>query len=352
MNRIDTFPVQPTFTIRDIPVYGDVILSPMAGFSDKPYRLICREYGSAMSYTEFVSADGILHGNERTMQMLEFDRSESPMVFQIFGNDERRLEEAARRIEPLGPDIIDINMGCSVRKVSGRGSGAALLRDPAKIGRIFKRLTKALSVPVTGKIRLGWDESSLNYLEVARVMEDNGAALIAIHGRTKAQSYKGQARWEPIAEIKQAVSIPVIGNGDVKCVADIERMKHHTGCDGVMIARAAIGNPWIFRRKDTHQVTLAEKSALIYRHLELMLDFYGEERGLVLFRKHIVKYVRGLAHITKVKQQLVTCTQPEEFIALMTTYEAEAEARAERTARWQNLPELRQSSIQPSVNLL
>jgi nifR3 family TIM-barrel protein len=320
--------VTPTFTIKNIPVYGDVILSPMAGFSDMPYRLICREYGSAMSYTEFVSADGILHGNERTWEMLRFAPSESPMVFQIFGNDEATLEAAARKIEQLGPDIIDINMGCSVRKVSGKGSGAALLREPAKIGRIFKRLTGALSVPVTGKIRLGWDSSTLNYLEVAKVMEDNGAALVAVHGRTKAQAYNGVANWDAIAEIKQAVNIPVIGNGDVKSVADIARMKQHTGCDAVMIARAAIGNPWIFRGKDIHTVTLAEKAALIYRHLDLMLDFYGEERGLVLFRKHVVKYVRGLSHIAQVKAQLVTCTRPEQFIALMHQYEADSAARA------------------------
>lgn len=315
---------KPAFMVGHIPVYGDLILSPMAGFSDKPYRLICREYGSAMSYTEFVSADGILHGNERTRQMLEFDSTERPMVFQIFGSDEASLEEAARRIEPLGPDIIDINMGCSVQKVSGRGAGAGLLREPAKIGRIFARLSKALSVPITGKIRLGWDDDSLNYLEVAKILEDNGAALIAVHGRTKAQAYKGLANWDAIAEIKQAVSIPVIGNGDVTSVADIKRIKHHTGCDGVMIARAAIGNPWIFQRKDTHQVTLAEKAKLIYRHLDLMLDFYGPEQGLVLFRKHVVKYVRGLAHIIKIKQQLITCSRPEEFIALMHAYEAEA----------------------------
>ncbi len=314
--------------IRDIPVYGDLILSPMAGFSDKPYRLICREYGSAMSYTEFVSVDGILHGNERTAQMLAFDPSERPMTFQIFGNDEVKIEEAVRQIEQLGPDIIDLNMGCSVPKVSGHGSGAALLREPAKIGRIFARLTRALSVPVTGKIRLGWDNQSLNYLEVAKVLEDNGAALIAVHGRTKAQAYNGQANWDAIAAIKQAVKIPVIGNGDVQCVADIERIKRHTGCDGVMIARAAIGNPWIFQRKDMHQITLAEKSKLIHRHLNLMLDFYGEERGLILFRKHVVKYVRGLAHIAQVKTQLVTCTHPEEFIELMHTYEVEAGERA------------------------
>jgi nifR3 family TIM-barrel protein len=182
-------------------------------------------------------------------------------------------------------------------------------------------------VPVTGKIRLGWDEDSLNYLDVARIMEDNGAALVAVHGRTKTQAYKGVANWDAIAEIKQAVTIPVIGNGDVTCVADIDRIKQHTGCDGVMIARAAIGNPWIFQRKDTHEITLAQKAQLIYRHLDLMLDFYGLDRGLILFRKHIVKYVRGLAHIAKVKQQLITCTRPEEFIALMNAYEAEAADR-------------------------
>ncbi len=330
-------PPKPTFFIRNIPVYGDLILSPMAGYSDKPYRLICREYGSAMSYTEFVAAKGILHGNSRTLKMLRYDPTERPIVFQLFGSDEHILEEAARKIEPLGPDIIDLNMGCSVRKVAARGSGAALLKDPAKIGRIFARLTRALSVPVTGKIRLGWDNSSLNYVEVGKVMEDNGAALIAIHGRTKVQGYKGQANWAAIAELKQAVSIPVIGNGDVKTVADIKRIKVQTGCDGVMIARAAIGNPWIFQRKDIEQITLTEKSKMIYRHLELMLDFYGQERGLVLFRKHILKYVHGLAYMVKVKQKLITCTRPEEFIALMTAYEADTAAR-ERAKQKQPLP--------------
>jgi nifR3 family TIM-barrel protein len=335
---------KPVFNIRDIPVYGDLILSPMAGFSDKPYRLICREYGSAMSYTEFVSADGILHGNDRTLEMLRFDSSEHPtVVFQIFGHNESTLEEAARKIEQLGPDIIDLNMGCSVKKVSAKGSGAALLKDPPKIGRIFARLSKAVSVPVTGKIRLGWDDDSLNYLGVAKIMEDNGAALIAVHGRTKAHTYGGQANWDAIAEVKQAVSIPVIGNGDVRTVADIERIKQHTNCDGVMIARAAIGNPWIFQHKDIEQVTLAEKAALIHRHLDLMLDFYGEERGLILFRKHVVKYTRGMAHSAKVRASLVTCTHPEEFIELMHAYEAET---TEREASQKASPDLITSSSQ------
>jgi tRNA-dihydrouridine synthase B len=312
---------QPTFMVRDIPVYGDLILSPMAGYSDMPYRLICREFGSAMSYTEFVSADGLLHANQRTQEMLRFAAAERPMVFQIFGNSADVLVDAARRIEPLGPDIIDINMGCSARKIAQRGSGAALLKNPSEIARIFAQLSRALSIPVTGKIRLGWDSTSLNYLEVAKIMADNGAALIAVHGRTKAQAYSGQANWDAIAEVKQAVQIPVIGNGDVRVAADIDRIKQHTGCDGVMIARAAIGNPWIFARKDIEQVTLAEKIELIYRHLDLMLDFYGKERGLILFRKHVVKYVRGLSHISRVRQQLMACTQPEQFVALIDDYE-------------------------------
>ncbi len=312
---------QPTFMVRDIPVYGDLILSPMAGYSDMPYRLICREFGSAMSYTEFVSADGLLHANQRTQEMLRFAAAERPMVFQIFGNSADVLVDAARRIEPLGPDIIDINMGCSARKIAQRGSGAALLKNPPEIARIFAQLSRVLSIPVTGKIRLGWDSTSLNYLEVAKIMEDNGAALIAVHGRTKAQAYSGLANWDAIAAVKQTVRIPVIGNGDVRVAADIDRIKQHTGCDGVMIARAAIGNPWIFARKDIEQVTLAEKIKLIYRHLDLMLDFYGKERGLILFRKHVVKYVRGLSHISRVRQQLMACTQPEQFVALIGDYE-------------------------------
>jgi len=312
---------QPTFWVRDVPVYGDLILSPMAGFSDMPYRLICREYGSAMSYTEFVSAEAVLHNNAKTLRMLSFKPSESPMVFQFFGSDEDNLEAAARKLETFGPDIIDLNMGCSVKNVSGRGAGAGLLRDPAKIGRIFRRLTKVVSVPVTGKIRLGWDDNSRNYREVARVMEDNGASLIAVHGRTKMQTYKGEADWDAIAGVKQAVKIPVVGNGDVRSVADTARMKRHTGCDAVMIARAAIGNPWIFQRRDRHEVDLADQATLVRRHLALMLEFYGRERGLVLFRKHVVKYVKGVHGASDLHHRMVTCEEADAFIDLIAEWE-------------------------------
>lgn len=308
---------QPTFTIRDIPIYGDLILSPMAGFSDHPYRLICREYGSAMSYTEFAFANSILHGNRPTMRLLEYDPAERPVVMQLFGNDEDKVEQAARKIEQLGADIIDLNLGCSAPRVLARGGGASLLKEPVKIGRILARLRRALSTPVTAKIRLGWDEDSLNYMHVARILEENGAAAIAVHGRTQAQNYDAPANWDAIAQVKQAAHVPVIGNGDVNCVADIERIKQHTGCDGVMIGRAAVGNPWIFERRELDQVTLSERVRLIRRHLRLMIDFYGPERGPINFRKHAIRYLRGLPHIARLRAQLLKCSRYEEYIAAL-----------------------------------
>lgn len=289
----------------------------MAGFSDKPYRVICRECGSAMSYTEFVYANSILHGNERTMRLLEFDPAEKPVAIQIFGGDEDKLEQAARKVEQLGPDALDLNLGCSVPKVLNRGAGASLLKDPAKIGRIVARLTHALSIPVTAKIRLGWEAGSLNYIEIARRLQDSGAALVAVHGRAQGQAYDVHANWDAIAKVKQAVHIPVIGNGDVRCVSDIERIKRHTGCDGVMIGRAAIGNPWIFQRRDLCQVTWPERLAMIHRHLNMMVAFYGEERGLANFRKHAIKYLRGLPELAALKARLLTCARVQEFTALL-----------------------------------
>ena len=323
MHVVSTSSRQPTFMVREVPIYGDLVLSPMAGFSDLPYRLIARDFGSAMGYTEFVSVDGLLQGNERTRRMLDFDPSEYPITFQVFGSSEDKIVEACKVIEPLGPTLIDLNMGCSVAKVSGRGAGAALLCEPEKIGRIFARLSKELSIPITGKIRLGWDDKSRNYLTVAKTLEDNGAALIAVHGRTKAQAYTGVADWSAIAEVKQAVKIPVLGNGDVKCVADINRIKQQTGCDGVMIGRAAIGNPWIFSRKDRHQVTFEEKAGLIRRHLSLMLDYYGNPHGLILFRKHVVKYITEIHGAATMRENFVTASTAEAFIGILEEAEAQ-----------------------------
>jgi nifR3 family TIM-barrel protein len=307
----------PAFFVRDIAICGDLILSPMDGYSDLPFRLICRELGSAMSYTEFVNVDVLQHGHNRVAWMkLQYDPSERPMTFQIYGHDEDRLVETALSLQAHGPNIIDINMGCYVKDIAERGAGSGMLRFPDKIDRVFTRLARDLRIPVTGKIRLGWDEHTRNHVDVARILEERGASLIAVHGRTKAQAYRGDADWDAIAEVKQAVSIPVLGNGDVRTVADIARIKAHTGCDGVMIGRAAIGNPWIFARKDREQVALVERIALMRRHLALNLEFYGAELGLILFRKHAARYIHGLPGEALLRIPLLTCETVAEFDAL------------------------------------
>ena len=272
-----------------------------------------------MSYTEFVNILN-LQGKRRrdeTNLKLQFDPSERPMTFQIYGYDEDLLVNTAVRLQDLGPDIIDINMGCYVKDIARRGAGSGMLLFPDKIARIFLRLSKELRVPVTGKIRLGWDDTKRNFLQVAKILEDNGASLIAVHGRTKVQAYTGQADWDAIAEVKQAVKIPVLGNGDVRTVADIEKIKSHTKCDGVMIGRGAIGNPWIFARKDREQVTAQEKIALLRRHLSLSIDFYGQELGMRLFRKHASKYVVNITGEDKPHVPLLQCNSLEEFNRLV-----------------------------------
>jgi tRNA-dihydrouridine synthase B len=310
-------PTSPTFWVADIPIFGNLILSPMDGYSDLPFRALARGLGSAMSYSEFVNAFHVLHGHPHLEQRLAFDETERPVVYQIFDDDPDRLVQAALKIQARGPDIIDINMGCSTKNVAGRGAGAGLLQTPQKIAEIFSKLTAALDIPVTGKIRLGWDDESLNYLEVARIIEDNGGQLLAVHGRTKEQFYKGQANWDAIAEIKQAVSIPVIANGDVNNVADIDRILAHTGCDGVMIGRGAIGNPWIFSRLDREQVPEETVRITMLEHLEAMLDFYGTELGLVLFRKHASRYITPYRLNSEQRGKLLTRVQPAEFLALL-----------------------------------
>lgn len=309
--------LQPTFWVRDIPIYGDLILSPMDGYSDLPFRSLAHSLGSAMSYTEFINAIDIIYGHPHLERKLTYLESERPVVYQIFDDDPDRLVKAALKLRPRNPDIIDINMGCSARCVSGRGAGAGLLRTPEKIARIFSELTRVLDIPVTGKIRLGWDADSRNYLDIARIIEDNGGQLIAVHGRTKEQSYGGQADWDAIAEVKHAVKVPVIANGDVKTVADIERIKAHTGCEAVMIARAAIGNPWIFSRLDRDQVPPDMLRQTMQQHLESMEQFYGSVRGLVLFRKYASRYLTPMGLSGEVRQSLLTTENREDFLALL-----------------------------------
>jgi nifR3 family TIM-barrel protein len=307
----------PSFFIGSIPIHGDLILSPMDGYSDLPFRAMCRERGSAMSYTEFINALDILQGHPHVHEKYTFLPGERPMVFQIFDSEPDRLVDVALRLRQHNPDIIDINMGCSARCVSGRGAGAGLLKTPLKIARLFRRLTHLLDIPVTGKIRLGWDDASRNYRLIARIIEEEGGALVAVHGRTKSQGYSGEADWDAIAEVRQAVSIPVIANGDVKTVADIERVKELTGCTAVMIGRAAIGNPWIFSRLDRAQVTPEQVRQTVQRHLELSLSFYGPKRGLVLFRKHANRYLIPYQLPGALRQRLLTEENADDFLVLV-----------------------------------
>ena len=303
----------PTFTVGDVPVYGDAILAPMDGFSDWPFRSLCSALGSAMSYTEFVRAEFIVRAFEHMLPRFTFEQSERPVVFQIYGDDPDELLKAALRIQELSPDIIDINMGCPSKTVANRGAGVGLMRTPLKVAHIFRRLSAALEVPLTGKIRLGWEDCR-NYALIARIVEENGGAAIAVHGRTKEQGYSGQADWDAIAEVKAAVKIPVIGNGDVKSAADIDRMKKYTGCEAVMIGRAAVGNPWIFSRLDRAQVTQAMVHQMLRQHLERNVAFYGPHKGLILFRKHAMQYLKLQRLPRAVRTEILLQGTPQDFL--------------------------------------
>jgi nifR3 family TIM-barrel protein len=312
--------MEPTYSIGNLPIYGDLILAPMDGISDIPFRSLCRRFGSAISYTPFVRARDLLLNQPRAWDELKFLPSERPVAFQIYDESETRLLEATMRIERLQPDFIDINMGCPIRKISNRGAGAGMLRDPDKIARIVRSLSKAVSVPITAKIRLGWDENEMNYLEVCRAIEDNGGAMIAVHARTRSQGYRHDADWDAIADIKDAVGIPVVGNGDVRTPMDIDRMIAHTGCDAVMIGRSAIGNPWIFQRKASQEIPPDDVVEMINEHLDQMMDYYDYEKGLLNFRKHLSRYLNALDLDDNLRKNLLTTTDREVVRALLSEF--------------------------------
>jgi tRNA-dihydrouridine synthase B len=262
---------QPNFHIGDIPIFGDVAHAPMDGYTDSPFRVIARQFGSAITYTEFMNSMDILSNPIINRYKIIFSEAERPIAFQVYDEDPIRIINSCVFLSQYKPDFLDINMGCSTRTVSSRGAGAGLLKEPSKIAQIFNKLSKELTIPITAKIRLGWDDSQKNFLDVAKIIEDNGGKMIAVHGRTRQQEWKGHVDLQAIYDIKNLVKIPVIGNGDITCVADINKMKSSTGCDAIMIGRATIGNPWILARKEILSIPKSEMVDTIIHHLEMNL---------------------------------------------------------------------------------
>ena len=284
----------------------------MDGYTDWPFRSICRELGSAISYTEFVKAEDVLQRPQYIQNKIRFTDTERPVFIQVYGNQADILLEAAARLEEIGPDGIDINMGCPNRSIAGRGAGAGLMRTPLKVARIIKYLANNLGVPVTAKIRLGWQDCR-NGLELARIIEEFGGSLVAVHARSKEQGHEGQPDLSALADIKEALGIPVLGNGGIRRVADIDTMIEATGCDGVMIGRGAVLNPWIFSRRDREEVQHEEVQDLLLEHLGRSLSFYGPADGLVLFRKFAAGYLKPYDLDSPTRKVLLTQTDPEEF---------------------------------------
>lgn len=303
------------------------VLSPMAGVTDLVFRAVCREHGAQVTFCEFVSADGIVHGNEATRELMELGPDEHPVGIQLFGADPQRLAEAAAQAEQLGPDLIDLNFGCPVKKVVKRNGGSALLCNVPLMEEIVVAVVEATRLPVTAKIRLGWSEGALNYMETTRMLEEAGACAITIHGRTRDQRFSGVADWGPIGEVKAAASVPIIGNGDVWNGEDYLRIRAETGCDTVMIARAAIGNPFIFDEvgaaargeawipPDVHQVVNT-----LLDHMEREIALKGPRTGLNRMKRHFASYLRGYPHVAELRKRVFASNELEAIRRAFTDY--------------------------------
>lgn len=320
-----------SFKIGNVTIPHNIVVAPMAGVSDTTFRQICKKFGNCLVVGEMVSDKAIVFGNEKTFELLKMDESERPISQQIFGSDIDSFVAAAQKVEEyMHPDIIDINMGCPVPKVAIKNqAGSALLKDPVKIGQIVAAVVKAVHVPVTVKIRSGWDLEHINAVEVAKICEQAGASAIAIHARTRSQGYSGKADWSIIKQVVEAVKIPVIGNGDVTSCYDAKRMLDETGCTAVMIGRGLIGNPWLIKECidylekgiEPQAISVKERFDMMRHHLKKLIEIKGEERAVREIRTHFLYYLKGLPENKRYKDSLCKVDKAYKMFILLVSYQ-------------------------------
>ena len=310
--------------IGNVSLENNVFLAPMAGVCDLPFRVLCAEMGAGLTCTEMVSAKAIYYKNKNTDELMRIDPRENKVSLQLFGRDPQIMSEMAKKIEDRSFDILDINMGCPVPKVVNNGEGSALMKEPLLVGEIVSAIVKAIDKPVSVKIRAGFNDKNLNAPEIAHIAEESGASVVAVHGRTREQYYSGAANWDIIRQVKEAVQIPVIGNGDVTDYESGKRMMDTTGCDAVMIGRASRGNPWIFRAcsmqargEEYVAPTVPEICEMIMRHAEMLIAYKGEYIGMREMRKHASWYTQGVHGASKLRGLLNEMEHLEELAALL-----------------------------------
>lgn len=314
--------------IGNVFIKNPLVLAPMAGITDSPFRRIAKKFGCALVYSEMISSNAILMKNKKTYAMTNFYPEEKPITLQLFGNDPAKMAEAASILQEKGADLIDINVGCSVPKVLKAGAGAYLAKDLPLLKKILKAVTKAVKIPITIKIRKGWSSKDISAFKILKIAEDEGVKAIAIHARTSAQKYSGEADWEIIKELKDKASIPVIGNGDVRTPEDVKHLLELTGCDAVMIGRASLGNPWIFSQsieflktgKKSGYIKPDERKKIILEHYKMIKEEQGEKIALRAFRTHLAWYSRSLPESARFRSYIFSIQEPEKLIEAVEDY--------------------------------